>query len=76
VLLVFNGGSHWELVIGLILIAVVLIFPVGITGLLQKLEVSRPVETSGPKPPNQSWSPAISTNPMAASKPLAASISP
>jgi branched-chain amino acid transport system permease protein len=32
--------SHWELVIGLILIAVVLVFPAGVTGLLQRLGVS------------------------------------
>jgi branched-chain amino acid transport system permease protein len=34
---VSRSFSHWELVIGLILIAVVLIFPAGVTGLLQRL---------------------------------------
>jgi ABC-type branched-subunit amino acid transport system permease subunit len=33
--------THWELVIGLILIAVVLLFPAGISGLLEKLGVGR-----------------------------------
>jgi branched-chain amino acid transport system permease protein len=47
---VSRAFSHWELVIGLILIAVVLVFPAGITGLLQKLGVSRPVDASGSKP--------------------------
>jgi branched-chain amino acid transport system permease protein len=46
---VSRAFSHWELVIGLVLIAVVLVFPAGITGLLQKLGVSRPVETDAPK---------------------------
>jgi branched-chain amino acid transport system permease protein len=47
---VSRAFSHWELVIGLILIAVVLVFPAGVTGLLQKLGVSRPGEASGRKP--------------------------
>jgi branched-chain amino acid transport system permease protein len=47
---VSRAFSHWELVIGLILIAVVLVFPAGITGLLQKLGLSRPIEVKSPKP--------------------------
>jgi len=39
---VSRAFTHWELVIGLILIAVVLIFPAGVAGLLRQLGVSRP----------------------------------
>lgn len=39
---VSRAFTHWELVIGLILIAVVLIFPDGIAGLLEKFGLSRP----------------------------------
>jgi branched-chain amino acid transport system permease protein len=38
---VSRAFSHWELVIGVILIAVVLISPAGISGLLQRLRLSR-----------------------------------
>jgi branched-chain amino acid transport system permease protein len=38
---VSRAFTHWELVIGLILIAVVLLFPAGLSGLLQRLGVSR-----------------------------------
>ena len=44
---VSRAFTHWELVIGLILIAVVLIFPTGVAGLLQKLGVSRAAHVSG-----------------------------
>jgi branched-chain amino acid transport system permease protein len=44
---VSRAFSHWELVIGLILIAVVLIFPAGITGLLRQLGFSRTTAPSG-----------------------------
>jgi branched-chain amino acid transport system permease protein len=38
--------THWELVIGLVLIAVVLVFPTGVSGLLPKLGVSRASQAS------------------------------
>jgi branched-chain amino acid transport system permease protein len=44
---VSRAFTHWELVIGLILIAVVLIFPTGVAGLLRQLGFSRTVQTSG-----------------------------
>ncbi len=48
---VSRAFTHWELVIGLILIAVVLIFPTGIAGLLQKLGLSRTARPSGEQHP-------------------------
>jgi branched-chain amino acid transport system permease protein len=47
---VSRAFSHWELVIGLILIAVVLIFPAGITGLLRQLGVARAVGPNAGQP--------------------------
>jgi len=47
---VSRAFTHWELVIGLILIAVVLIFPAGVAGLLRQLGVSRPARLSGELP--------------------------
>ncbi len=44
---VSRAFTHWELIIGLILIAVVLIFPGGIAGLLEKLGVARPKSANG-----------------------------
>jgi branched-chain amino acid transport system permease protein len=38
---VSRAFTHWELIIGLILIAVVLVFPGGVSALLQKLGLSR-----------------------------------
>ena len=44
---VSRAFTHWELIIGLILIAVVLIFPGGIAGLLGKLGMLRPNAATG-----------------------------
>ncbi len=44
---VSRSFTHWELVIGLILIAVVLVFPAGVTGLLQRLGLARDTQATG-----------------------------